>query len=53
TAVFAAGAADVRHVLVGGRVIVRDGRHVTLPETGRALAEAVAAVQDGGRAAAR
>ncbi len=48
TAVFAASAADVTHVLVGGRVIVRDGVHVRLPGTGRALAEAVAAVRDGG-----
>jgi formiminoglutamate deiminase len=30
SAVFAASAADVRHVLVGGRVVVRDGRHVLL-----------------------
>ena len=29
-AVFAATAADVRHVVVGGRVIVRDGAHVEL-----------------------
>lgn len=29
-AVFAASAADVRHVLVGGRVMVRDGRHVSI-----------------------
>ena len=30
TAVFAATAADVHHVVVGGRVIVRDGRHTTI-----------------------
>jgi cytosine/adenosine deaminase-related metal-dependent hydrolase len=30
TAVFAASAADVRHVVVGGRVVVADGRHVTI-----------------------
>jgi formiminoglutamate deiminase len=29
-AVFAAGAADVRHVVVSGRVVVTDGWHVTL-----------------------
>jgi len=29
-AVFAAGAADVRHVMVGGRWVVRDGEHVRL-----------------------
>ena len=28
--VFAAAAADVRHVIVGGRVVVRDGAHVAL-----------------------
>lgn len=27
---FAASAADVRHVVVGGRVVVRDGRHLSL-----------------------
>ncbi len=27
-AVYAAGAADVAHVVVDGRVVVRDGRHV-------------------------
>ena len=30
TAVFAASAADVRHVVVGGRVIVADGQHATI-----------------------
>ena len=30
TAVFAATAADVHHVVAGGRVVVRDGRHVAL-----------------------
>ena len=29
-AVFAAGAADVHHVVVGGRVVVADGRHTTI-----------------------
>jgi formiminoglutamate deiminase len=39
--VFAAIAADVRHVVVGGREIVRDGRHVDLdvpPELAAAIA---------------
>ena len=39
-AVFAAGAPDVRHVMVGGRWIVRDGEHVSVP-VATALAEAV------------
>jgi len=39
-ATFAAGAPDVRHVMVGGRWIVRDGEHASVPvET--ALAEAI------------
>ena len=42
-AVFAAGAADVRHVLVDGREIVRDGRHATI-DVARELHEAVLAV---------
>ncbi|MGD9704678.1 MAG: formimidoylglutamate deiminase [Acidimicrobiia bacterium] len=32
--VFAASAADVRHVVVGGRVIVRDGAHVRIDVAG-------------------
>ena len=42
TAVFAAGGADVREVVVGGRTVVRDGVHQALPDTGRALTEAMA-----------
>lgn len=38
--VFAAGAGDVRHVLVDGREIVRDGRHRTI-DVARELHEAV------------
>ena len=38
--VFAAGAADVRHVLVDGREIVRDGRHGTI-DVARELHEAI------------
>ena len=42
-AVFATGAPDVRHVMVGGRWIVRDGEHASVP-VGTALAEAIGAV---------
>jgi formiminoglutamate deiminase len=38
--VFAGGAADVRHVMVGGRFVVRDGEHVSL-DVPRELAAAV------------
>jgi formiminoglutamate deiminase len=41
TAVFAASAADVRHVLVGGRVVVDDGAHVSM-DVGRELAASIA-----------
>ncbi|MEV6988086.1 formimidoylglutamate deiminase [Streptomyces sp. NPDC093228] len=41
TAVFAATAADVRHTVVGGRHVVRDGAHTRLPDVPRALADAV------------
>jgi formiminoglutamate deiminase len=43
-AVFAATAADVRHVLVDGRFVVRDGRHLLVPDVPRALASAVSQV---------
>ena len=42
--VFAATAADVRQVVVGGRQVVRDGTHLGLGDVGRALAMAIAAV---------
>jgi formiminoglutamate deiminase len=42
-AVFAAGAADVTHVLVDGRPVVRDGRHATL-DVARELSTTIAAV---------
>ncbi|MEY9967396.1 formiminoglutamate deiminase [Streptacidiphilus sp. MAP12-16] len=45
TAVFAATAADVREVVVGGRFVVRDGVHQTVPDVGAALAGAIAAVR--------
>jgi formiminoglutamate deiminase len=40
TAVFAASAADVCHVIVGGRTVVRDGVHCSL-DVGRELAAAI------------
>ncbi|MFC8505879.1 formimidoylglutamate deiminase [Streptomyces sp. NPDC057411] len=46
TAVFAATATDVHHVVVGGRVVVRDGAHVSVPDTGRALADAIKTLRD-------
>ncbi|MFD7629371.1 formimidoylglutamate deiminase [Streptomyces sp. NPDC059851] len=45
TAVFAASAADVRHTVVAGRHIVRDGAHTLLPDVPSALAESIAAVR--------
>ncbi|MGW7048472.1 formimidoylglutamate deiminase [Streptomyces avermitilis] len=41
TAVFAATAADVRHTVVGGRHVVRDGAHALVPDVPSALADAV------------
>jgi formiminoglutamate deiminase len=41
--VFAAGAADVRHVIVGGRFVVRDGAHLDLDVTAE-LDDAIARV---------
>ena len=40
---FAATAADVAHVVVDGRLVVRDGRHVAI-DVPRALSEAIGAV---------
>ncbi|MET8559479.1 formimidoylglutamate deiminase [Streptomyces flaveolus] len=45
TAVFAAGAADVRHTVVGGRHVVRDGVHTLVPRVPQALAAAVEALR--------
>ncbi|WP_369178446.1 formimidoylglutamate deiminase [Streptomyces mutabilis] len=45
TAVFAATAADVRHTIVGGRHVVRDGVHILVPEVPQALARAVEALR--------
>ncbi|MFJ3589660.1 formimidoylglutamate deiminase [Streptomyces sp. NPDC090231] len=44
TAVFAASAADVRHTVVAGRHIVRDGQHALVPDVPAALAKAIAAL---------
>lgn len=46
TAVFAASAADVRHTVVGGRQVVRDGAHTGIPDVPRALTDAIAALHD-------
>ncbi|QKW00888.1 MULTISPECIES: formimidoylglutamate deiminase [unclassified Streptomyces] len=45
TAVFAATAADVRHTIVAGRHVVRDGAHTRVPDVPGALAQAVAALR--------
>ncbi|MEW2118695.1 formimidoylglutamate deiminase [Streptomyces sp. NPDC005474] len=45
TAVFAASAADVRHTVVGGRHVVRDGAHTLVPDVPQAIAAAVEALR--------
>ncbi|MGI5398490.1 formimidoylglutamate deiminase [Streptomyces sp. CA-135486] len=45
TAVFAATSADVRHTIVGGRQVVRDGVHTLIPDVTRALATSIAALR--------
>ncbi|MFJ4832191.1 formimidoylglutamate deiminase [Streptomyces sp. NPDC088747] len=45
TAVFAATAADVRHTVVAGRHVVRDGVHALVPDVPRALADAIDALR--------
>lgn len=47
TAVFAGTGADIRHTVVGGRHVVRDGVHQLVPDVPHALAEAIAALTDG------
>jgi formiminoglutamate deiminase len=42
--VFAATAADVRQVVVGGRQVVEDGRHLLVGDVAAALAKAIAAL---------
>ncbi|MFB7359272.1 formimidoylglutamate deiminase [Streptomyces gardneri] len=46
TAVFAASAADVRHTVVAGRHVVRDGVHHSVPDVAGALADSIAALRD-------
>ncbi|NBM18314.1 formimidoylglutamate deiminase [Streptomyces sp. GC420] len=46
TAVFAATAADVRHTVVGGRAVVRDGAHTLVPDVPGALTAAIAALRE-------
>jgi cytosine/adenosine deaminase-related metal-dependent hydrolase len=41
---FAATAADIRHVVVDGRPVVRDGRHLLVDDVAGALSRAIAAV---------
>ncbi len=45
TAVFAASNADVRHTVVGGRQVVRDGVHALVPDVPAALASAIDALR--------
>lgn len=45
TAVFAATASDVRHTVVGGRHVVRDGAHALVPDVPSALSESIAALR--------
>ncbi len=45
TAVFAATGADVRHTVVGGRQVVRDGGHTLVPDVPAALASAIDALR--------
>ncbi|MEU9101449.1 formimidoylglutamate deiminase [Streptomyces sp. NPDC048361] len=45
TAVFAATASDVRHVVVGGRHVVRDGSHTLLPDVPSTLSAAITALR--------
>ncbi|WP_371616186.1 formimidoylglutamate deiminase [Streptomyces sp. NBC_00454] len=45
TAVFAATASDIRHTVVGGRHVVRDGHHTLVPDVPSALAESIAALR--------
>jgi formiminoglutamate deiminase len=42
--VFGATAADIRHVVIGGRDVIQDGRHLLVPDLSGELAAAIAAV---------
>jgi formiminoglutamate deiminase len=44
TVVYAASAADVEHVVADGRVVVREGQHVRVPDVGAELSAAIKAV---------
>lgn len=46
TAVFAASAADVRDVVVGGRHVVRDGAHATIPDAASSLTTALTSLRE-------
>ncbi|MEU6664063.1 formimidoylglutamate deiminase [Streptomyces sp. NPDC046821] len=45
-AVFAASGADVKHTVVGGKHVVRDGRHELVGDVAGALASSIAALRD-------
>jgi formiminoglutamate deiminase len=47
-AIFAASAADVRNVVIGGRDVVADGRHLLVGDVPDALATAIRGVTGGG-----
>jgi cytosine/adenosine deaminase-related metal-dependent hydrolase len=47
TAVFAASAADVRTVVIGGRDVVRDGIHQLIRDVPARLSAAIRALLDG------
>jgi formiminoglutamate deiminase len=47
TVVFAASAADVTDVVVDGRVVVADRRHLGVDDVGAALAETISALMEG------
>lgn len=46
--IFAATAAEVRNVVIGGRDVVVDGRHLLIDDVPGALASAIRAVTAGG-----
>lgn len=47
--VFAASAADVTDVVIGGRQVVTEGRHTAFPDIGDALAQSVSSIMDAPR----
>ena len=44
--IFGATAADVRDVIIGGLDVVRDGRHLLVPDVPAALRSAIAAASE-------